>query len=198
MGVEGGVGGVAEGAEHSGYVSEGGLLGAAFGEGAGRFSFEVEDDEVFAGSEKLAEMVVAVDADALAGVEGCGRGDGVSAGEEIEAAAENKGCVVGCGFVQLWDVAFEGGESGGELGVDTVGVGGEVGGGEALGGEGWVVGWGGEGEVHLGGAAAEEGGGVEVEGRRVRGWGWDWRLEASRVRFRVAGSGRSLVEVGIL
>ena len=71
-GVEAGVGGVAEGTEHACNIFERRLLGAAFGEGAGRFSFEVEDDEVFAGAEKLAEVVVAVDADALAGVEGCG------------------------------------------------------------------------------------------------------------------------------
>ena len=65
--VEGGVGGVAEGAEHAGDVAEGRLLGAALGERAGGLAFEVEDDVVAAGAEELAEVVVAVDADALAG-----------------------------------------------------------------------------------------------------------------------------------
>ena len=66
-GVEAGVGGVAEGAEHSGDVLERRLFGAAFGERTGGLAFEVEDDVVAAGAEDLAEMIVAVDADALAG-----------------------------------------------------------------------------------------------------------------------------------
>ena len=92
-GVERGVGGVAEGAEHACDIFERRLFGAALGETAGGFAFEVEDDVVAAGAEDLAEVVVAVDADALAGFVRRGGGDGAGAGEELEAAAEDEGGV---------------------------------------------------------------------------------------------------------
>ncbi len=61
---------------------------------------------------------------------------------------------------------FEGGlegvECGGDLVVDALAVGGEVFGGGGDGGKGFVVRGGGEGQVELGGALAEEGGGFEV------------------------------------
>ena len=47
-GVERGVGSVAEGAEHARDIFQGRLFGAAFGEAAGGFAFEVEDDVVAA------------------------------------------------------------------------------------------------------------------------------------------------------
>ena len=132
-GVERGVGGVAEGAQHACHIFEWRLLGAAFGEAAGGFAFEVEDDVVAAGAKDLAEMVVAMDADALAGVGGRGGGDGTGAGEELDAAAEDEGGVVGGGFSEMGHAALECGEGEGELSVDAVGVGDEVGGREALG-----------------------------------------------------------------
>ena len=177
-GVEASVSGITEGSEHAGDVFEGRLFGASFGERARGFAFEVEDDDVFAGAEELAEVVVAVDADALAGGVGGGRGDGSGAGVEFEATGEDEGCIVGGGFGDLGDIAFEGGEGCGELGVDAVGFGYEVGGGEALCAEGWVIGCGVEGEVHLGCATAKEGCGVEVEGGvLVEEGGWSlWLL----------------------
>ena len=56
------------------------MFGAALGEGAGGFAFEVEDDIVAAGAEDLAEVIVAVDADTLAGLLRWNFGDGVGAG----------------------------------------------------------------------------------------------------------------------
>ena len=47
---------------------------------AGGLAFEVEDDVVAAGAEELAEVVVAVDADALAGFGGRDFGDGAGRG----------------------------------------------------------------------------------------------------------------------
>src|ERR1700678_442479 len=84
--VERGEGGVAEGAQHSSDVLERGLLGAAFGERSGGVALEIEQDVVAAGAENLAEVVVAVDADALAGVGGRRFREGVGAGEEFDAA----------------------------------------------------------------------------------------------------------------
>ena len=186
--VEAGEGGVAEGAEHAGDVLQGGLLGAALGEGAGGFAFEVEDDVVAAGAEDLAEVVVAVDADALAGVGGGGTGEGVGAGEELDAAREDEGCGVGGELVrQGGEGVLEGVEGAVDLGVDAGGVGGEGFGGEGLGCEGGVVGRSGEGEMHLGGAAAEEGGGVEVEAGVFAGEGGN---------FCGAGVGGEFVEEG--
>ncbi len=91
------------------------------------------------------------------------------ASEEIETAAEEAGGVVddaaagGVGLGKAGHAALESVECACDLGRDAVGVGAEVVGREGLGAEGGVVGGGGEGEVHLGGAAAEEGGGVEIE-----------------------------------
>ena len=69
-GGEGGAGGVAEAAEHAGDIAEGGLFLATGLEGLGGLAFEVDDEEVGTGAEELAEMVVAVDANALAEVGG--------------------------------------------------------------------------------------------------------------------------------
>src|SRR4051794_27052374 len=63
-GEEARVGGVVEGAEHAADVFEGGVLEAGLGEGGGGLAFEVDDDEVAARVEDLAEVVVAVDAGA--------------------------------------------------------------------------------------------------------------------------------------
>src|ERR1039458_9078211 len=160
--VESGVGGIAEGAEHAGQVLQGGLFGAAFGKRARGLALEVEDDEVAAGAEELAEVVVAVDADALAGLLGGDFGDGVGAAEELDAAGENEGGGVGGEFVgEGVEGALESVEGAGDLGADAGDVGGEDFGGEGLGSKGGVTTGGGEGEVELSGAAAEQGGGVE-------------------------------------
>jgi len=90
-GFESGAGGVAEAAVHTGYVAERRLFFAAVGEGAGGFAFEIDDEEVGPGfglgAEELAQVVVAVDADALAEAGGVAveRGD---ASEEIVAVSE--------------------------------------------------------------------------------------------------------------
>ena len=80
--MQAGAGRVAEAAEHAGYVAERSLFFAAIGEGAGGLAFEVDEEEVGAGlgldAEDLAEMVVAVDADALAEAGGVA-GEGVDA-----------------------------------------------------------------------------------------------------------------------
>src|ERR1700754_595086 len=108
-------------------------------------------------------MIVAVNADALTGIVRRGRGDGAGAGVELDASAEDDGGVVGDGFCELGHTALESAEGEGELRVDAIGVGDEIGGREALGEEGGIVGWGGESEMHLVGAAAEECGSFEAE-----------------------------------
>ena len=85
----------------------------------------------------------------------------MGSGEELDASAEDEGGVVGGGLGELGHAALEGVEGEGELCVDAVGVGDEVGSDEGLGEEGRVVGWRGEGEMHLGGAAAEKTSGIE-------------------------------------
>src|SRR5260221_12526324 len=109
VGDEAGVGGVAEGTEHAGDVFEGRLFGATLAEGAGGLAFKVEDDVVAVGAENLAEMVVAMDADALAGRRGCKSFgvEGGGAGEEVETGAEDAG---GGG-----DVGFSGGAGDAEV-----------------------------------------------------------------------------------
>ena len=51
------------------------------------FAFEVEDDVVAAGTKDLAEMIVAVDADALACLGGVCRGEQARSLQEFDAAA---------------------------------------------------------------------------------------------------------------
>ena len=58
---------VVERAEHAGDVAERAALDAALAQRPQRLAFEIDDDEVVAGVEDLAEVVVAVRADALAG-----------------------------------------------------------------------------------------------------------------------------------
>ena len=108
-------------------------------------------------------MIVPVDANALAGVGRCGTGDGAGPREELNAAAEDEGSVVGGRLGKMGHGALEGAKGQGELGVDAVGVGNEVGRGEGLGEEVRVVGRGGEGNMHLGGAPAEQGRGIEIK-----------------------------------
>ena len=55
-----GVRGVVKGAQHPGDIAERRAFHAALGEGARGFALEVDDDEIPAGFEHLAEMVVAV------------------------------------------------------------------------------------------------------------------------------------------
>ena len=118
--VEAGVGGVAEGAEHAGDVAQGGLLGAALGEGACGLAFEVEDDVIAAGTEDLAEMVIAVDADALASLFGRGFGDGARAAEEVEAARQDECGRVGGEFIgEGGEGALQGFEGAGQLRIDA-------------------------------------------------------------------------------
>ena len=109
-GVECGIGGVAEGTQHAGDIFERGLFGAALGEAAGGFTFEVEDDVVITGTKNLAQVVVAVDADALASFVRRGRCDGSGAGEELDAAAEEDGGVVRDGVRELGQAALESAE----------------------------------------------------------------------------------------
>ena len=59
------VGGVVEGAQHPGDVDQRGALEPPFADGPGRLPFEIDDDEVVAGPEHLAEVIVAVDSNAL-------------------------------------------------------------------------------------------------------------------------------------
>ena len=66
-----GLGGVLERAQHAGDVDERAALEAPFGRRAGRLALEVDDHEVPPGPEHLAEVVVAVHADA-AGVDAVG------------------------------------------------------------------------------------------------------------------------------
>ena len=121
-------------------------------------------------------MVVAVNPDALAGLFGRSFGDGAGAAKEVEAAREQERCGVGgegFGVGEGGEGALEGFEGAGQLRIDAIGVGLEGRGGEGLGGEGWVVRGCGEGEVHLGGAAAEQGCGVEVKAGVLAGFGGD-------------------------
>ena len=55
--------GVVERAQHPGHVHEHALLSPTLVDGSGRLALEVEDDEAPIGAERLAEMIVAVDAD---------------------------------------------------------------------------------------------------------------------------------------
>src|SRR5258707_7617834 len=55
---------VVEGAEHARHIAKGAALDAALAERPGGLAFEVDDDEVGAGMEDLAEVIVAVCADA--------------------------------------------------------------------------------------------------------------------------------------
>src|SRR5690606_10085930 len=150
-------------AEHAGDVAEGVVAATALLQRAGRLALEVEEVEVAVGDEGLAEVVVAVDADA-AGAAGGGGAEGVEGGER---AAPVGGGGVGAGGVGVcgaagggggagWGVAegVEGGES-----AAPVGVRGEV-----------AVGVGVRGQhrarpLHLGAHAAGEGGVVLGRGR---------------------------------
>ena len=161
--VEGGIGGVAEGAEHAGEIAEGGLLGPTFRERAGGLAFEVEDDVVAAGAEELTEVVVAVDADALASLLGGDFGDGAGAGKELDAAGQDeRGGVDGEGFgigegVEGVLQCVEGTAIWRRMRVASA----DRSSAEGFGGEGGVVCRRSEGEVHLRGTAAEQGGGVK-------------------------------------
>ncbi len=199
-GDQGGVGGVAEGTQHSGDISKRRLLGSALSEAFGGFAFEVEDDEVAAGAENLPEMVVAMDANALAEavevVEAMARRER----ERSTRLAENESGVVGGDPGELGQAALQGFQRKRELGVDSAGVRDEVFGGEGFGGKGRIVGRRGQGKMHLGGAAAEQGSRVDVrsgvlasQSRRrllMRG-SWQVTRESwQRRRDRPAGAGR--------
>ena len=93
VGLERGIGGVGEATEHACYIFEGRLFLAAFGERARGLAFEIEESEVVVGDEDLAEMVIAMDADALPRRLGCG--DAVRGGKEGDAAGEDFGGIVG-------------------------------------------------------------------------------------------------------
>ena len=60
------------GAEHRGYVTKSEALDPALGERALRLPFEIDDDEVIAREEDLAQVIVAVDTEAN-GVDPLGR-----------------------------------------------------------------------------------------------------------------------------
>ena len=117
-------------------------------EGACGFAFEVDEEEVGLGAEQLAEVIVAVDADALAEA-GWVAVDGLYGGEESVAVGKEFGGEVeglwaeGCGGVL--EGGLEGVEGGGGLAVDALAIAGEVFGGGGLGGEGWVAGGRGQG-----------------------------------------------------
>ena len=109
-------------------IAEGGLLGAAFGERAGGLAFEVEDDVVAAGAEELAEVVVAVDADALAGLLRSGisvmaraRAKSSTRRERMRAAESAVRASIGEGV----EGVLQGVEGAGDLEADAGGVGGE-------------------------------------------------------------------------
>ena len=157
---EGGVRGVVERAEHAGDVTEGVVPAAALLERAGRLALEVEEVELAVGEERLAEVVVAVDADAEAAAGG-NVAEGVEVGEGAvplvlggEVAGGARRVALGAG------VLGEEGARPSELVLDAVGEGGVVLGGGGLGLE--VRGLGrGEDCVHLGGADAEGAGQLE-------------------------------------
>src|SRR5207247_6043831 len=58
---------VVERAEHAGHVAQRAALDAALAERPRRLALEVDDDEVVAGAQDLAQVIVAVRADAQAG-----------------------------------------------------------------------------------------------------------------------------------
>src|SRR2546428_12624136 len=66
LAVNDGVRCVMERAQHPGHVAQRATLDAALAERPRRLAFEVDDDEVVAGEKDLAEVIVAVDADAEA------------------------------------------------------------------------------------------------------------------------------------
>src|SRR5438093_11158629 len=55
--------GIVERAEHAGDVDEHALLSPALGDGPRGLALEIEDDEAGVGSERLAKVIVAMDAD---------------------------------------------------------------------------------------------------------------------------------------
>src|SRR5437588_13014006 len=57
---------VMEGAKHPGYVAQRATLDAALAQRPGRLAFKIDDDEVVAGVQHLAEVIVAVRANAQA------------------------------------------------------------------------------------------------------------------------------------
>ena len=65
---------VMEGAQHAREVRKGRSLEAPLAQGARRLALEVDDRDVAAGVEDLAEVQVAVDADALSADAGLGAG----------------------------------------------------------------------------------------------------------------------------
>src|SRR5947208_9142826 len=69
---ERGRGRVVEGAQHPRDVPEGRLLGPPLGRRPGRLTLEVEDHEAAVGADRLAQMVVAVNADLAAAIHGQG------------------------------------------------------------------------------------------------------------------------------
>src|ERR1700761_1733537 len=108
-------------------------------------------------------MVVAVNANTLTGKgRGCG-GDGTRAGEEFDAAAEYECGVVGSRFGELGHAALESVEGERDLCVDAIGVGDQIGCGEVFRHEGGVASRGGEREMHLCGATAQQRGSFEIE-----------------------------------
>ena len=56
-----------KGTKHGGDVLECGTFDDTIGDGAAGLTFEIDDDEIVLGAENLAEVIIAVNADALAG-----------------------------------------------------------------------------------------------------------------------------------
>ena len=57
------VGGVLKRTHHAGDIAQRGTLQFSFAQRPRRFAFEIENDEIFPGIERLAEMIIAVDPD---------------------------------------------------------------------------------------------------------------------------------------
>ena len=142
----------------------------------------------------LAQVVVAMDANALTGGRGCG--DGVGASEEVDAPRKQQRGIVGDQVLERGELQLQGLQGGGDLRVDAARVTGEVFGREGLGGERGVIGWGGKGEVHFGGAAAKKRGCLEAMNWRAprasRGGRWSLRKLAAGA---FGGAGRAATEV---
>ena len=173
------------------------MLLAAFDERTGGLAFEIEQDEiaglVFAagGAQGLPEVVVAVDANALAGrrraLDRMGAGRSSSRRRESSRPASSA-----MTSARVASFTFSASRAADNLGVDAARIAAKVLGGEGLGGERGIVGVGGEGEVHLGGAPAEKRGRlsdgpacsrasrrrfgcIEKAGRSGFRWGGKWR-----------------------
>jgi hypothetical protein len=171
---ESGVSGVVEGADHAGDVAEWGAFEATFAEGTGGFAFEIDDEKVFAGVEDLAEVIVAVDADACGGE--ASFVNGAEAREDIGFAIEDGlgigGDVVGEEFeAARQELKILAGEVAHGLVEASLIVGGK-----GFRGEIGVIGVIGEGEVKRGGSLTEETGGFGVSAEEIERLAWRFGL----------------------